>query len=735
MALPGEFTQSTVVVERHAAQSEKPATPSPPPPPAAVWSTPAPSSAGVPTRGQRAQHLAEQLRHNVAARRTSHVPDVFWQLGTAVSDGRCLLPGQPSHAISMAAIHQWQRKLMYERLTQRGELADDGRPWASDPAAIVRAYPMRWGTSPVKGPLRPRQWLEGHQLHCERCAAVGAGRHDRGCYFDAIFNILTYGWSVAFDAEPGAHEPRRPRIDKAHQAALDEDIRKMLAHGWCTIMPRGTKSRVTSARFVVDKQKLASSHLIGAIYRGEVNPADPTIWKVKHRVVVDLKASGVNAAASKVHIRMPPIGDAIQLCTTGGYGAVADIASGYYHVPLADDVTRDWLTFEQLFDGEWRQFRPTRMSFGAHASSAVFCMLSAESRLILAAHGIEATVWVDDWFFAHPTKTGCETAFKLGLQVLRGLGWTFNESKLVHATQQVPWLGWIVDLQRQRLVVPETKRARIMTLVQQCLQQRQQCPTALLATTFGLISWACWGVQAGRAFTVAIGIAASRKSRHTRLSPLAVDDLEFWARNQRQWSGSPLMLGDRIKTSAFLSDASGDVGYGAHTGSWFIHGIWRRDQLDESVPYKELYAVKRMLQAMVGYRPGDGSRSTPAPATRRSVVFVGTDAAGNCFRLNSGRAGRVNSRALATLRQIHELTFQHRISLIALHIPRDCNLLADELSKAESHVCAHHVFARRVPARATDRACGGCTLDARRVANKPKHAGQDGERAASHGQA
>ena len=68
------------------------------------------------------------------------------------------------------------------------------------------------------------------------------------------------------------------------------------------------------------------------------------------------------------------------------------------------------------------------------------------------------------------------------------------------------------------------------------------------------------------------------------------------------------MLGDSIRTSAFLSDASGDVGYGAHTGSWFIHGIWRRDQLDEPVPYKELYAVKRMLRAM--------ARATVATARR-----------------------------------------------------------------------------------------------------------------------
>ena len=45
--------------------------------------------------------------------------------------------------------------------------------------------------------------------------------------------------------------------------------------------------------------------------------------------------------------------------------------------------------------------------------------------------------------------SGCETAFRLGLQVLHGLGWTLNESTLVHATQQVAWLGWIVDLQQQ----------------------------------------------------------------------------------------------------------------------------------------------------------------------------------------------------------------------------------------------------------------------------------------------
>ena len=48
VALPRAFTQSTVVVVRHAAQPEKSATPPPPPHHAVAWSAPAPSCVGVP---------------------------------------------------------------------------------------------------------------------------------------------------------------------------------------------------------------------------------------------------------------------------------------------------------------------------------------------------------------------------------------------------------------------------------------------------------------------------------------------------------------------------------------------------------------------------------------------------------------------------------------------------------------------------------------------------------------
>ena len=350
------------------------------------------------------------------------------------------------------------------------------------------------------------------------------------------------------------------------------------------------------------------------------------------------------------------------------------------------------LAFVQFHRGRRRAFVPLSASMGHTASAGAFCVLTAESLKILRAAGVPCSVYMDDFICAGATREECQQHLDTMLAVLRRLGWRVSTDKIVPPSQCAPWLGYILDTAAGTISLSATRRTELRALAAECLRKARACDTRKLETLVGKLTWAARVVPGGKAFVVAIGAMARLKRPRVTLSPAAVADLRWWMAHgcRPDWNGVRAWYqGEHILHAAFMSDASGDIGYGAHTATEHLWGAWTTEQRARSVMWKELWAVTQAVK-------------TWGPRWRGHTVIIGSDSSGNCYRINSGRAGAADSGLIHLLRELNHTAHHLDVQLLAVHVPREFNNTADLLSKCRTRRAAAATFAnilRAGPAR------------------------------------
>lgn len=349
-------------------------------------------------------------------------------------------------------------------------------------------------------------------------------------------------------------------------------------------------------------------------------------------------------------------------------------------------------------------FVPTRLVMGHTASAGVFCCLSAETALILAAQGIRCTIWLDDLCCGADDEATAVADFVKVQVLLAALGWEVNPAKSTSPSQHATYLGLQINTDTGTVSLDAARRAEFRALIKPLLASADRgkpVKTRDVQRVAGKLNWASRAVVGSKAFTVAIGTAGRRAMPTTRLSHWAVADLRWWSTagcsegmGTRAW-----MRGESIKFASFTSDASGTRNYGGHTANDFVYGQYSEAEMPLSVDYKELVATLRCLQHWTGIKRGDGAppASPDFAPWRDMVVLIGTDSAVNCFRLNNGKAGPAEAaHVIPVLREVHACCHAARVQMIAVHCPRKLNTLSDRLAAAPSYRAAEATFRRRV---------------------------------------
>ena len=639
--------------------------------------------------------MAPQSTGSKATLSLTHISEKVWKgHPEEVEKFTDVFPDMPPGTVLLHSVQKLQRQELARRLQRKD--ADASAPLSTDPEAMLAAYNVKCGDTPVECEVNPDVLDRLHAERCPKCQGhAGAVVHPE-CYITKLSDIFRFGWLID-TADLPPHRPPRPRLDPDDRQALDEDLAADLKAGRVVEIPADEAVPLMSARFIVTKKVLARNDATAALEAGTVDIEDASLWRLKRRAVTHFTESGVNEHAAPWPSRMPAVDAAAELCTLGGYAACVDIRRGYPNIPLSKE-TMKYMCFEQQdASGKWRRYRYTRCSFGHRAFSGAFMALSGELHQIITHRGIPVATWVDDLLTAAPDKQTCQQQLDDIIAIITALGMTVAAEKVVAPTQMCGWLGLVIDLKLGRLAISRVRLAHIVAEARYCLDHRHACPVKKLQKLAGRMSFSTQAVPGSKAFVVALSAMAAIDKTAVTLSKLAVEDLEWWIREAANHNGSPAWLmrpdGTRsVHMASFMSDASGDVGYGAHTATEFIHGRWRADQQGKGVPYKELYGVFRMLGHMTGSRAGSGGEHTKQPVPRGSIIVVGSDAAGNCFRLNSGRAGDAGSDVITLLRRINQLSHDTGVGIVAIHIPRAANTVADRLTRATSHAQAARIF-------------------------------------------
>ena len=260
-----------------------------------------------------------------------------------------------------------------------------------------------------------------------------------------------------------------------------------------------------------------------------------------------------------------------------------DLKSGYHHVDIAE-VHQKYLGFS--WGDKFYVF--TVLPFGLSTACYIFTKILCPLVCYWCELGIKIIVYLDDGIGA---ATGCQRsldASRIVSQTLENAGFVVNSDKSVwQPTQQLQWLGFVVDLALGKVEVPQEKLTRLLNMLHGIEQSSSHVPARLLASAIGkIISMGLAIGPVSRFMTRSL--YSVLQSRVTWCSALtltseAKDELKFWLTSLIDYKSQPIWHSPSAIRVVY-SDAS-DTGFGGYLvehGPCLAYGQWSEDETKQS---------------------------------------------------------------------------------------------------------------------------------------------------------
>jgi len=383
----------------------------------------------------------------------------------------------------------------------------------------------------------------------------------------------------------------------------------------------------------------------------------------------------VNAGIAYTETHFDSIDEAIHVMRTVGKGCwfvKVDLEAAYRHLKVHP---ADWPLLGMLFDG--LVFIDAFLPFGASSAPAIFndfadaLAWACRRRLPSDSHVLH---YLDDFLFVTTSRERAQQALDTFRLLCSELGVRIKESKTVGPSQQVPFLGLVLDSVTMQLRVgPEKLQAAITSLDSWCT--RDSASRRELDSLLGSLTFISRAVRLSRSFLrrmIECRYAATKRPC-VPLSDGFRDDARWWLRFASEWNGVEL-VGPRRAVRADLqlelfTDASGSMIAGLFGRQWFqvpLPDIGGQVSKKDSIGIKELYAVVTaaftwghlLRELHVSFRV-DNSAAVAAICSRTSR----------------------NPHMMALVRHLLFAACIHHFSFDAVHIPGAQNSRADALSR------------------------------------------------------
>jgi hypothetical protein len=614
----------------------------------------------------------------------------FTQLVSVVNMLRTL---QSTQSLSMGLIKQAVRKAMAAL-----SYCPPPKPHAFDVEDMFVPTMFQGGAYPLPPEDRPLNVEAMDSFHIAACDLCAEGRvvHS-SCYWYLMRLPIQNGWVPDIDTSSIYQQYSASGDDGNHRSAgiypgtVRKEIESQLAAGICSAFPTAPPGAIINPLGVVikksdiaraknctgitikDQQTLDASNAILAI-KG--------MAKVKGRPITDATATGANAA-----LRTPPfsnsgIGDAVALISPGCVMGKLDVSRYFHQFPMAPSSRwLFWFVFGLLF------YCMNRVVFGAAPSPYFTSGYGAEVRKWVLHAKIPATHFCDDWFVAGKTRSDTERFLRAIAAFFVACGFSMAVEK-EEMGQRLVYLGVMFDSIRMILsfdpesassfaselrdAVVSIKLGKHLTageirhIAGKLSHFSQVCQQGRMRITYW---WAYF--HHGRSLT-AVGFS--------RL----FSDSEWWLQQLDAWSegghssceypilSSSVLATDPQKVVVLQSDASGPDGFGYIWG--FLDEIdpryysaqWATGELelcDSSSHFAELRALEHFTRTTM---------------LTDKVLFWITDSQSAFYTVNKGTCYEYQSRDL--LSSILSRCDMLHISVLALWVPRDYNILPDYLS-------------------------------------------------------
>ena len=308
--------------------------------------------------------------------------------------------------------------------------------------------------------------------------------------------------------------------------------------------------------YVVTDHKPVIVSALGAVPK----PDSEEVWLIHDCSQPAGKA--LNDYADLESCKYQTLDDAISLLTPGCYMAKIDLRHAYRSVHIhPDNYEATGLKWRFGDSRHVTYFVDARLPYGGRRAPGIFNRLTQAVKCMMARRDYRAiVVYLDDFLVIGATWQECQEVFECLLQLLNNLGFEINQKKAVPPTQQLVFLGILIDTISQTLSLPEDKLVKLRSVVKEFLQ-RHKSSKRQLQSLAGKLNWACKAVYGGRTFLWRI-----LDAMNTLVSPAAkflftpqfFADLIWWSQFLAVFNGRQLFL-----DSAPVVDVQTDACYEA----------------------------------------------------------------------------------------------------------------------------------------------------------------------------
>lgn len=277
----------------------------------------------------------------------------------------------------------------------------------------------------------------------------------------------------------------------------------------------------------------------------------------KKRLVVNLKY--LNRYLWKQKFKYEDLRTAMLLFEKGDYMFSFDLKSGYHHVDIAH-------VHHTLLGFEWKQvyYVFTVLPFGLSTACYIFTKLLRPLVRYWRMRGIRITLYIDDGLAVVNDHQKAVEASAFVRATLDNAGFTHHPEKSNWVpVQRLTWLGFVIDMCKGQLEVPQEKILALKSMVQEALHKHTISARYLASMTGKIISMGLAIGPISRFMSRALyAVLHSRQawSEHLELSPEAQAELAFWACCISDYNAQPIWRSPSALRVVY-SDAS-DTGYG-----------------------------------------------------------------------------------------------------------------------------------------------------------------------------
>ena len=563
-----------------------------------------------------------------------------------------------------------------------GPLAAVLPPITQQTSELCRADPGFSLTDPKPDPkllvdssLNLREFSLAHFDCCPSCEAHGGAKarqldHDPSifstaifshfhptCYAQHLFRGLWYGYNPALlsPITPFSLSNYKSLYDPLHRHSLEKAWSKQLRVP--LLFAPGDPSFVsplTLATRFIDR------------WEAELNGGIP-----KARVCFDA-SRGINEHLAPWKFRYSDLPYIVSHVKRGDWIAQLDLRSWYLQLCVRKSFQK-YLSLRCPLTGKLLRYR--RLPFGLSTAPGFASLVSSEICKIIRAAGFKCfiTSYIDDLTFIASSREEAQRALDYALRLLEQFGIGVAPEKIFQPSQCATVLGVIIDTLNGKLRARPEHIQWTLRVVKAILK-RKRLTKRKLQSLAGMLNWVSPMCPGSRPFIRSLWDLVSSTKKTIRASPAMLADLRWWRsalnRLSRRSCQMPFLHWDERRKVVMFSDASGDVGCGIWIGNRFLRHRWSAEELTNSVPYKELWPIMKILELHGQELAG-------------SILLTCTDSATNSFSINAG-----SSRApgcLSLLKAISRLERVHQVDVIALWCPREFNTITDHLSKFSLH--------------------------------------------------